>query len=61
MIKSMTAFAKVSHTLETLTVEMTVRSYNSRFLDFSIHLPETCQPFEEEIKKSWAGFTPGAE
>jgi len=51
MIKSMTAFARVSHTLDTLTVDMTVRAYNSRFLDFSIYLPETCQPFEEDIKK----------
>lgn len=56
MIKSMTAFAKVSHTQETLTVDMTVRAYNSRFLDFSIHLPETCQPFEEEIKKIMGQF-----
>jgi len=47
----MTAFARVSHTLDTLTVDMTVRAYNSRFLDFSIYLPETCQPFEEDIKK----------
>ncbi|MCW8800075.1 MAG: YicC family protein [Desulfobacter sp.] len=56
MIKSMTAFAKVSHTLDTLTVDMTVRAYNSRFLDFSIYLPETCQPFEEEIKKIMGQF-----
>ncbi len=52
----MTAFAKVSHTLDTLTVDMTVRSYNSRFLDFSIYLPETCQSFEEEIKKIMGQF-----
>nr|WP_319395448.1 YicC/YloC family endoribonuclease [uncultured Desulfobacter sp.] len=56
MIKSMTAFAKVAHTQETLTVDMTVRTYNSRFLDFSIHLPETCQSFEEEIKKIMGQF-----
>ncbi|MGD9686566.1 MAG: YicC/YloC family endoribonuclease [Desulfobacter sp.] len=56
MIKSMTAFAKVSHSLDTLTVEMTVRAYNSRFLDFSIYLPETCQAFEEEIKKIMGQF-----
>ncbi len=52
----MTAFAKVAHTQETLTVDMTVRTYNSRFLDFSIHLPETCQSFEEEIKKIMGQF-----
>ena len=47
----MTAFARASHTKDALTVDMTVRAYNSRFLDFAIHLPETCQPFEEEVKK----------
>ena len=51
MIKSMTAFAKASATLASLTVDMTVRSYNSRYLDFAVHLPEPCQPFEEDIKK----------
>lgn len=51
MIKSMTAFAKASSSLETLTADFTVRSYNSRYLDFSVHLPESCQPFEEEIKR----------
>lgn len=56
MIKSMTAFAKVSHTQNTLTVDMTVRAYNSRFLDFSIYLPEACQSFEEEIKKIMGQF-----
>ena len=56
MIKSMTAFAKVSHTQDSLTVDMTVRSYNSRFLDFSIYLPEACQPFEEEVKKIMGQF-----
>lgn len=51
MIKSMTAFAKASSSLDTLTADFTVRSYNSRYLDFSVHLPESCQPFEEEIKR----------
>lgn len=51
MIKSMTAFAKATATLETLTADFTVRSYNSRYLDFAVHLPESCQPFEEDIKK----------
>lgn len=56
MIKSMTAFAKASASREALTVDLTVRSYNSRFLDFSVHLPEACQPFEEEIKKVMGRF-----
>jgi uncharacterized protein (TIGR00255 family) len=51
MIKSMTAFAKASHIEESISVDVTIRSYNSRHLDFSIHLPEACQPFEEEVKK----------
>jgi len=51
MIKSMTAFAKASHTKDCVTADVTIRSYNSRHLDFSIHLPEACQPFEEELKK----------
>ncbi len=56
MIKSMTAFAKASCTRDALTVDLTVRSYNSRYLDFSIHLPESCQPFEEDIKKIMGQF-----
>ena len=51
MIKSMTAFAKASHTKDGITADVTIRSYNSRHLDFAIHLPEACQPFEEQIKK----------
>ena len=51
MIKSMTAFAKASHTKGCITADVTIRSYNSRHLDFSIHLPEACHSFEEEIKK----------
>ncbi len=53
----MTAFAKASHTktcIDTnasITADVTIRSYNSRHLDFAIHLPEACQSFEEEIKK----------
>ncbi|MCP3943300.1 MAG: YicC family protein [Desulfobacteraceae bacterium] len=51
MIKSMTAFAKASHTKNCITADVTIRSYNSRHLDFAIHLPEVCQSFEEQIKK----------
>ncbi|MCF8092290.1 MAG: YicC family protein [Desulfotignum sp.] len=51
MIKSMTAFAKAAHTKDTVTAEVIVRSYNSRHLDFAVYLPETCQEFEEDIKK----------
>jgi uncharacterized protein (TIGR00255 family) len=52
MIKSMTAFAKAVHTQETITAEVILRSYNSRHLDFAVYLPESCQGFEDDIKKS---------
>ncbi|MFA5906046.1 MAG: YicC/YloC family endoribonuclease [Desulfobacula sp.] len=51
MIKSMTAFSQASHTSETLTVDVTVRSYNSKSLDMVCYCPESCQSFEEDIKK----------
>jgi len=56
MIKSMTAFAKASHTKESITADVTIRSYNSRHLDFAIHLPDSCQAFEEKIKKLISQF-----
>lgn len=51
MIKSMTAYASTSESLDPYMAEVTLRSYNSRHLDFAIYLPEACQPFEEDIKK----------
>jgi len=51
MIKSMTAFSQVSHTNESLTVDVTVRSFNSKSLDIACYFPESCQAFEEDIKK----------
>lgn len=51
MIKSMTAYAKAAQAGENITAEVTIRSYNSRYLDYSIHLPDTAQAFEEDIKK----------
>lgn len=56
MIKSMTAYAKASASEESVTAEVTIRSYNSRYLDFAVHLPENCQAFEEEIKKIVGGI-----
>lgn len=47
----MTAFAKASHIKAALRADVTIRSYNSRHLDFSLHLPEACLSFEEDIKK----------
>lgn len=47
----MTAFAKASHTKAFIAADVTIRSYNSRHLDFAIHLPEACQSLEEQIKR----------
>jgi len=51
MIKSMTAFSRVSNTHETITVDVTIKSVNSRHLDIAFHGPESCQVFEDDIKK----------
>ncbi len=51
MIKSMTAFSQGTHTLDTITADITIRSYNSRHLDMVFYSPESCQIFEEDIKK----------
>src|SRR3989339_638977 len=51
MIKSMTAFSQASHTVGTITADITLRSYNSKYLDMACHCPESCQALEEEIKK----------
>jgi len=51
MIKSMTAFSQVSNTHDTTTADVTIRSYNSRHLDIAFYSPESCQQFEENIKK----------
>ena len=47
----MTAFSQVSHTVDTITADVTIRSYNSRHLDIAFFCPEFCQGFEEDIKK----------
>ncbi|SDU22337.1 YicC/YloC family endoribonuclease [Desulfobacula phenolica] len=51
MIKSMTAFSQGSHTFGTITADVTIRSYNSRHLDIAFYCPESCQVFEDNIKK----------
>ncbi|MCP4669678.1 MAG: YicC family protein [Desulfobacula sp.] len=51
MIKSMTAFSQVSNTHDTITADVTIRSYNSRHLDMAFYSPESCQEFEDSIKK----------
>lgn len=56
MIKSMTAFAHVVYTHDHITVEVTIRSYNSRSLDISCHVPEICFLFENQIRKNISTF-----
>lgn len=51
MIKSMTAFSQASGAIDDITAEVTIRSYNSRHLDFAFYRPESCQALEEDIKK----------
>ncbi len=51
MINSMTAFSQVSNIYDTFTADVTIRSYNSRHLDINYSCPESCQVFEEDIKK----------
>lgn len=51
MIKSMTAFSEASHTDNAITVDVTIRSYNSKNLDMAFYGPESCLAFEEDIKK----------
>jgi uncharacterized protein (TIGR00255 family) len=51
MIKSMTAFAQSSITVDSITADVTIRSYNSRYLDIAFHCPESCQSFEDSVKK----------
>jgi uncharacterized protein (TIGR00255 family) len=51
MIKSMTAFSQFCYTGGTITADVTIRSYNSRHLDMVFYCPESCQTFEEDVKK----------
>jgi uncharacterized protein (TIGR00255 family) len=50
MIKSMTAFARSEVDLGQHRVAVEVRSYNSRYLDLVVRMPQSWQPLEEKIK-----------
>jgi len=50
MIKSMTAFAAAEKTKDALSVEIEIRSYNSRFLDIALRLPHAYLYMEERVK-----------
>ena len=50
MIRSMTAFARAEKTEGNLTVSAEIRSYNSRYLDLTIRIPQAFQSLEDKIK-----------
>lgn len=55
MLKSMTAYAKSEKTQEKLTVQIEIRSYNSRHLDIALRVPHGYLALEEKIKALIAG------
>jgi uncharacterized protein (TIGR00255 family) len=50
MLKSMTGFAQAVFMDEKVPMTLTVRTYNSRFLDFNFRLSNTFYPLEDRIK-----------
>ena len=46
----MTAFARAEKTEGNLTVSAEIRSYNSRYLDLTLRIPQTFQSLEDKIK-----------
>lgn len=50
MIKSMTAFSRAETSAGALAVAVELRSYNSRYLDLLIKLPQAYFPLEERAK-----------
>ena len=49
MIKSMTAYAKAENK-DAVSVNLEIRSYNNRYLDLVLRLPQQYLPLEERIK-----------
>lgn len=54
MLKSMTAYASCEKTAENLTVNTEIRSYNSRYLDIALRIPNSYLALEEQIKGLFA-------
>ncbi len=50
MIRSMTAFAKGDATIGDTQVSLEMRTYNNRYLDATVRLPQVCLPLEADIK-----------
>lgn len=51
MIKSMTAFARVSESVQQFNWVIEIRSLNNRYFDLSLRLPTSLMPFENEIRE----------
>lgn len=51
MIKSMTGFGREGYTDETISIELEMKSVNSRFLDISIRMPNQFNLLEDKIRK----------
>ena len=51
MIKSMTGYGKCEKQTENLSLNLELRTLNSRYLDFSHRLPKVLLPFEDEANK----------
>jgi uncharacterized protein (TIGR00255 family) len=50
-MKSMTGYGNAKADLKDLSIEVTLRSVNGRFLDTRFHLPREFIPYEAELKK----------
>jgi uncharacterized protein (TIGR00255 family) len=50
-MKSMTGYGNAKLQLKELSIEVSLRSVNGRFLDTRFHLPREFIPFESELKK----------
>lgn len=49
-MKSMTAFSRAEQTHEQMSVAAEIRSYNSRYLDTTLRIPQEYLPLEDRIK-----------
>jgi uncharacterized protein (TIGR00255 family) len=52
MIKSMTGFASVTHDDDTMTVAVTIKSVNHRFLDVQLRVPSALAAIETRIRNA---------
>lgn len=50
MIRSMTAFAKGDASIGDTQVSLEMRTFNNRYLDVTVRLPQVCLPLEADIK-----------